>query len=355
MDENVDPAPLRFPYADAAAPGEIRDITPGVGWLCMPIPTSPSHINLWILSDSEGVTLVDTGMATSEAKSIWEHVLSGPLKGRTVRRIVCTHHHPDHMGLAGWLVERTGAPLLTTAGEWQAGRAWGARTEENMAQHVATAFARADLPAELVREYIELNMKYSGLFVLPSESELLEPNVPLRAAGASWNILVGRGHSPELVALHSPTLGVLISSDQILPGILTSVGASIYKASADEDPLSQYLVSVKPFRDLPEDTLVLPSHNLPFYGVRSRLDSIASHHRARLDIARAACADGATAAEVLAALFPRKLSSRQMILGLTEVLVRLNHLIAIGQVVRDSRSAVDTYRSARVNPIARGS
>jgi glyoxylase-like metal-dependent hydrolase (beta-lactamase superfamily II) len=338
---------LRFPYAEAPAPGEIRDVSPGVGWLRMPIPTSPSHINLWILSDGDGVVLVDTGMATAEAKSVWEQVFRGPLKGRTVRRILCTHHHPDHMGLTGWLVERTGAPLLTTAGEWRAGRAWGARTEENMAQHVAGAFARANLPAELVREYIELNVKYSGLFVLPPESELLDLNIPLHAAGTSWNILVGRGHSPELAALHSPELGLLISSDQILPGILTSVGASIYKASADEDPLLQYLVSVKPFRDLPEDTLVLPSHNLPFYGVRSRIDSIADHHRARLDIVRTACADGATAAEVMAALFcSRKPSNRQMILGITEVLVRLNHLIGIGQVVRDSGSTVDIYRSA---------
>jgi glyoxylase-like metal-dependent hydrolase (beta-lactamase superfamily II) len=336
---------LRFPYSAAPPPGEILDITPNVGWLCMPIPTKPSHINLWILKDSDGLTLVDTGMATPEAKSIWERILSGPLRGRSVRRILCTHHHPDHMGLAGWLVERTGAPLLTTEGEWRAGCAWGARTEETMRQHVVTAFARANLPPELVGEYIELNMKYSGIFVLPQESERLDASVPLQAAGTSWDILIGRGHSPELIALHSRELNVLISSDQILPGILTSVGASVYKSSAEEDPLSQYLASVEPFRGLPEDALVLPSHNLPFYGVRSRLDSIASHHRARLDIARDACASGATAAEVMAVLLPRKLSNRQIILGLTEVMARLNHLIVIGEVVRDSSSTVDVYRS----------
>jgi glyoxylase-like metal-dependent hydrolase (beta-lactamase superfamily II) len=337
---------LIFPYADAPAPGEICDITPNVGWLSMPIPTLPPHINLWILKDSDGVTLVDTGMATPEAKSIWEGVLAGPLKGQTVRRILCTHHHPDHMGLAGWLVERTGAPLYTTAGEWQAGRAWGTRTEEGMTPYVTGAFSRANLPPELVREYIEMNMKYSGLFAIPRDSELLDPNAPLEAAGTSWNILVGRGHSPELAALHAPEPGLLISSDQVLPGILPSVGASIYRPSAEEDPLAQYLASVLPFRSLPENTLVLPSHNLPFYGVRSRVDSITSHHMARLDIARTACVDGATAAEVLAALFRRKLNRTQMIMGLTETLARLNYLVGIGQIVRESRSEADIYRCA---------
>jgi glyoxylase-like metal-dependent hydrolase (beta-lactamase superfamily II) len=337
---------LTFPYAEAPAPGEICDITPNVGWLCMPIPTLPPHINLWILRDSDGVTLVDTGMATPEAKSIWEGVLTGRLKGQTVRRILCTHHHPDHMGLAGWLVERTGAPLYTTAGEWQAGRAWGTRTEEGMTRYVTSVFSRANLPAELVREYIEMNMKYSALFAIPQDSELLDPNAPLEAAGTSWNILVGRGHSPELAALHSPELGLLISSDQVLPGILPSVGASIYKPNAAEDPLAQYLASLLPFRSLPENTLVLPSHNLPFYGVRSRVDSMTSHHMARLDIARTACADGATAAEVLAALFRRKLNTTQMIMGLTEALARLNYLVGIGQIVRESGSEVDIYRCA---------
>jgi glyoxylase-like metal-dependent hydrolase (beta-lactamase superfamily II) len=336
---------LIFPYAEAPAPGEVRDITPNVGWLSMPIPTRPPYINLWILKDDTGVTLVDTGMATPEAKSIWERVLNGPLKGQTVRRVLCTHHHPDHMGLAGWLVQRTGAPLYTTAAEWQAGRAWGERTEESMTRYVAAAFSRANLPPELVREYVDLNLKYGGLFAVPQESELLDVDAPLQAAGTSWNLLVGRGHSPELVAMHSPQLGVLISSDQILPGILPSVGASIYQPSAQEDPLSQYLASVLPFRSLPEDTLVLPSHNLPFYGVRSRVDSIASHHQARLDIVRTACADGATAVEVLAALFRRELNSTQMIMGLTEALARLNYLVGIGQVVRDSSSEVDVYRS----------
>lgn len=337
---------LIFPFTEAPAFGEIRDISPNVGWLLMPNPGSPAHINLWILKDVDGVTLVDTGMATPEAKSIWEAVLAGPLKGRSVRRILCTHHHPDHMGLAEWLAERTGAPFWTTAGEWQAGRDWGARLEADVAHHVASTLSRANLPHEWVHEYMETNARFSHLFAIPRKSERLDPTVALSAAATSWNVLIGRGHSPELAALHSPEMGILIASDQVLPGILPTVGLSLYQPASEPDPLARYLATLRPFRNLPENTLVLPSHNLPFYGVQSRVDGIVGHYMARLEVARRACAEGATAAEVLAVLFPRKLNGAQMIMALGETLARLAYLEGIGDVVRESHAEVDIYRRA---------
>src|SRR4051812_12979300 len=96
-------ATLRFPFPEAPGPGEIHEVAPGVGWLRMPLPGPLNHINLWALRDGDDVTLVDTGMPTDEIKGIWAELLDdGPLQGLNVRRLLCTHHHPDHMGLSGW-------------------------------------------------------------------------------------------------------------------------------------------------------------------------------------------------------------------------------------------------------------
>src|SRR5262249_33151328 len=103
-DPFADSAALTYPCGAAPQPGQARSVAPGVLWMRLPLPmTALNHINVWAIEDGDAWTLVDTGMHTSEAVAGWQGVLAGALAGRSVRRVICTHMHPDHVGLAGWL------------------------------------------------------------------------------------------------------------------------------------------------------------------------------------------------------------------------------------------------------------
>lgn len=336
---------LSFPFATPPAPGEIHEVAPGVGWLRMPLPTVLNHINLWILRGADGVTLVDTGMPTDETKAIWEDIFAGPLKGERIERIICTHHHPDHMGAVSWLAQRTGAPPYATEGEWGVLRTALSADRAATGDKIVTNFARAGLPPDSARELIEMRMGLALLGTVPERAELLDPDAPLAAADTTWKVMIGLGHSAQLAALYASELGVVISSDQVLPGISPNVSVPITDVDPASNPLGLYLDTLRPFRALPEDTLVLPSHKLPFYGVRSRVDDLTAHHMERLDDVRGVCANGATAAEVMGVMFRRRLTGPQVFMALGETLAHLHYLMATGEVVREPGAEIDIYRS----------
>src|SRR6516225_1473684 len=106
---------LDYPYADTLPePGVAFDVAPGVKWLRMPLPFALDHINLWLLEDGPGWTIVDTGFATARTKELWEQIFAERLEGLPITRVIVTHYHPDHIGLAGWLTERWQVSLWVT-------------------------------------------------------------------------------------------------------------------------------------------------------------------------------------------------------------------------------------------------
>jgi glyoxylase-like metal-dependent hydrolase (beta-lactamase superfamily II) len=217
-----------------------------------------------------------------------------------------------------------------------------------MMDRVAKVFARAGLPEDALQAFSELSTRIGQFFNAPESGELLNPEVPLQSAGTSWKFIVGRGHSPELVGLYSSDLNIVITSDQVLPGIFPNVGIVVYRADTDPDadPMGLYLDTLRPFRGLPEDALVLPSHRMPFVGIRFRVDALTNEGMLRLDTARAACSRGATAADVMVALFRRKMHGPQMMLALSNTLACLNYLTQAGEIVRSTDAAADRYSVA---------
>ena len=115
-------AQLRFPCGDVPDPGVIKNVAPGIYWLRMPLPFQLNHINLWLIEEKDGWTIVDTGINTDDTRELWEKIFAEQLGGKPVIRVVATHLHPDHVGLAGWLCERWNAPLLMTLGEYMSAR-----------------------------------------------------------------------------------------------------------------------------------------------------------------------------------------------------------------------------------------
>jgi glyoxylase-like metal-dependent hydrolase (beta-lactamase superfamily II) len=323
---------------DLPPPGETLEIAPGIHWLRMPLPFQLDHINLWLLEDGAGWTIVDTGLKRAETMALWERVFArhaiGPGGGRPVARQIVTHFHPDHMGLAGWLGHVLGAELWTPRTEFLFARAiWLDETGEGQRRH-AEHYRHHGMDAGRAEAIGRRGNTYRlGVHEPPARFRRLKAGDRVAIGGRTWEVMIGLGHAPEHACLYCAEAGVLIAGDQILPKITPNIG--VWFTEPEADPLADYLASLGQFRRLPAETLVLPSHNLPFTGLHRRLDELAAHHEVRFDrLAAALDGAGKPAMALLPALFPRALDDFQIGLALGETIAHLHCMVGQGRAVR---------------------
>jgi glyoxylase-like metal-dependent hydrolase (beta-lactamase superfamily II) len=326
---------LRFPVAAPPPVGESLPIAPGIRWLRMPLPFALDHINLWLLEDGPGWTVVDAGYAMPETRVGWERIFAEALGARPITRVIVTHYHPDHVGLAGWLCERWGAPLWITEKEWLYARVMS-RGSDDFAASRRDFARRAGLDAAASELFGDREKSYRrGVPAVPPTFARLSDGMTIPIAGREWRVVVGEGHAPELACLHCPELGVLISGDQVLPKISPNVSVQPHEPAGN--PLALYLASLGKLRAAaPSQTLVLPSHNLPFFGLHARTDELTAHHAARCGELLAALDRPQSAVELLPVLFRRRLDAHQIAFALGEALAHLHYLEAQGAVARAS-------------------
>ena len=321
------------PWTEPPRPGAAIDVLPGIKWLRMPLPFRLDHINLWLLDDGPGWTVVDTGIGLEETRALWERVFAETLDGRPLTRVVVTHFHPDHMGNAGWLTERWRAGLWCTQAEWlYAQWAWLSRDAATRERRLAHYRRHGCVEAALAQLAGPLNPYPKLVPTLAHEFHGIRDGDTLVVGGRRWEVVTAYGHAPEHACLYCPTAGVLISGDQVLPKITTNV--SVWPEQPMANPLRLYLDSLDRFQPLPATTLVLPSHGLPFRGLHARLGQLRDHHTARLGEAVDALVEPRSAAQLVPILFRRELDPHQLGFALGEALAHLRFLEEASRVVR---------------------
>ncbi|MGF1549430.1 MAG: MBL fold metallo-hydrolase [Sphingomonadaceae bacterium] len=325
----------------------MREVAPGLLWGRLPVPGALRHINVWAHEDGVGddLALIDTGLDIPPSREGWETMFAGALAGKRVARIVCTHFHPDHIGLAGWLARRFAAPLFMTRGEWLFARMLTAdiRDEppvEAIAYWRGAGWEEKRIAAETTRGWGRFASVVSPVPV--SYARLRDGDV-LRLGARDWRVVTGSGHSPEHACLVCEADGLMIAGDQVLPRITSNVSLSLSEPQAD--PLGEWLASIEKLKGLPADLLVLPSHGEPFTGLHERLHALAQGHRGRLDALHEKLAEPRRAVDVFTTLFGRKVSDNVYGLATGEALAHLRHLEITGRAERETRDGVWWFRA----------
>ena len=330
---------VTYPFAEAIpAPGEAIDVAPGVKWIRMPLPFKLDHINLWLLEDGDGWTLVDTGYGVEATWTLWERHFKETLGGRPVKNVVVTHYHPDHLGSAAWLVARTGAPMWMTTGEFLSGHAAHDDTAGFDRATGLEFFRMNGLDTSRIPEKMRTANGYRrGVPEIPRQYRRMMHGDRLAIGAHGWQVITVFGHAPEHAALHCEKLNVVITGDQVLPRITTNVG--VWGNQPEANPLALFLESLSRFEGIPPDARVLPSHDRVFHGLHERITELRAHHAERLEKLFEACARPVTAHDILPVLFKRQLDDHQMMFAMGEAIAHLHYLERGGRVRREVDSS----------------
>jgi glyoxylase-like metal-dependent hydrolase (beta-lactamase superfamily II) len=331
MTKTSEAEPLIFPFPAPPEKGAAIEVAPGVLWARIPLPFRLDHVNVYFIDDGDGWAVVDTGIDDENARMAWNALLAGPLAGRRLTRLIVTHMHPDHIGLAGWLTEKFDIPLLTS--------------QTAYIECLNLSLAPGRLQASVYRDFYRSNgldeattaliatmgHDYLGMVApLPLTFERLVAGDRLKIGGRKFEVLAGDGHAPEQLMLLNREEKLFLAADQTLAKISPNV--SVSAMSPRGDPLGLYLRSLRALKTgLPADALVLAGHQLPFYGLHERASELAAHHEARCAALRWACQEKPhRPAELLTVMFTRALDPHQMGFAFSELLAHVNYMLARG-------------------------
>jgi len=311
-------------------------VADGIQWLRMPLPFALDHINLWLVEDDDGWAVVDTGIHSGTSRKIWRNTIADVMGDKPINHVVVTHLHPDHVGCAGWLTDEFGIDLWMTRDEYLLCRVLVADTGRNAPEEGTGFYHAAGFPAEAMHRYEEMFGLF-GKFVapLPEAYKRLKAGDRLTFAGHTWDVLVGRGHSPEHACFFDAERNLFVSGDQLLPTISSNV--SVYPTEPEANPLKDWLDSLQMLKaSLPENVLVLPAHGKPFRGAHERLDALIDEHVLGLEKLLDHCKEPRRAVDAFPALFKSRITDSNLMMATGESLAHLNYLIDDGSLLAET-------------------
>lgn len=323
-------SPLRYPHETPPATAEDAawlEVADGIFWLRLPLPFALNHVHVWVLRDGDGWFVIDSGIGGKFMQGVWDRLIAERLDGKPITRLLITHFHPDHIGSAGYLWEKFQPELLMTQTEWLTARMLALDVDYSVRDVAVRHYGAMGLPDDITAQLTGNGNRYAAAITMPpARFTPLTAGQILTINGDAWQVLTGGGHSPLQVQLYCAARNIFVSADQILPRISPNV--SVWASNPTDDALAAYLKSLEETRQISADALVLPSHNLPFYGLHERLDELKGHHEERLEQIVALCrVRPHTIAEITTEAFNRPLDSVQTSFAIGEMLAHANYLL----------------------------
>ncbi len=337
---------LTYPFGGAEPEaGDVFEVAPGIDWVRLKIPGPLKHVNCWLLADTDGDALIDTGMNTAEARDAWKAIFSGPKANTRITKMIGTHFHPDHIGLAGWMCDHHAAPLIMTRAEWLTARMLAADARDSVPHEMLAFWRRAGWGPDQIDHATAKGWAGFRKIVtpLPLSYTRIEDGDTLTIGARDWRIVTGSGHCPEHACLLDETAGILIAGDQVLPRISPNVSLGVTEPGAD--PLGEWFASIAKLKTLPANLLVLPGHGDPFTGLHTRLDAMDREHRERLDELAIFLAEPRRAVDCFGRLFRRAIGPDVLGMATGEALAHLRRLEVEGRATRDAQDGVWWWRA----------
>lgn len=311
-------------------------IAPGLQWVRKSLPFALNHINCWLLEGDDGLTIVDAGINSPDSRSEWQQIIAS--HDKPLKRVVCTHMHPDHVGLAGWLMREYDTEFMMSRSEFLMCRMLVSDTGRDAPQDGLRFYRSAGFAQDELENY---GKRFGGfgsmVYQLPDSYIRLQDGETLRLAGDDWKLIATGGHSPEHISLYCAERNVLISGDQLLPGITSNV--SVWPTEPDANPMKEwldgcrYLMSV-----IPADCLVLPSHGKVFLGAHERLQYIIDMHLHGLEQITEKLQQPAKVTDLFEILFRSRIDEGNRIMAVGEAVANLNYLLAENTISREMQA-----------------
>ncbi len=322
-----------------------QEVAPQIIQVRLPLPFALNHVNCYLLDDGDGWTMLDTGLHWPAAEAAWQQALQElgiPLS--TIRRIVLTHMHPDHFGMAGYFQQLTGAPIVVGALEHAAiERVW---IQDSWREAGAIDFwHRAGLDEAMLAIVTEqVGSLRQQTMPHPTEFVIIEPTEELVMGGRHFQPLLAPGHSDGQLIFYSPTDQLMLCGDQVLGKISPNIG--LWPGGATQ-PLADYLQSLAELAR-PAVTVALPGHGAPILNWQTRIAALQEHHADRLAAMVAAVSDqqsnGATALMVAQEIFDfSRFSEHEIRFAVAETLAHLVYLVATGALHTEERKGKVLY------------
>ena len=330
---------LRYPWETPPAGIEAIEVASGVLWMRLPLPMKLDHVNVYALDEGDSWTIVDTGFDSKKSRAIWGELLAGPLGGKPVSRVIVTHHHPDHIGLAGWFQSEHGAELWTTRTAWLMGRMLQLDTQEETTPEIIAFWRSAGMDEAIIQQRIsERPFNFSDVVSpLPLGYRRIKQGDTIRVGGRDFDVHMGNGHAPEHATLWSRDDNLVIAGDQILSSISSNIG--VYATEPEADPVGDWLEACERLNALARaDHLVLGGHKLPFTGLPTRMRQLIENHHSALKRLEAHLETPCTAADCFSVLFKRKIGPAEYGLALVESIAHVQHLWLEGRATREKRA-----------------